>query len=410
MSVSSLPRPRLRTRLSDALAGARGTALAFLLAAGFPTAGALAAGGAALAVLLGHAAAPASGAETSVSDAAGLAAALAAARPGTRILLQDGDYGDFATAARPSGPVTIAARTPLGARFGKLDLSGAANLTVEGVQTEDFRANKARAIAGERLKSKVFYFRDVAGLRLEDSEGAGGWHILILNSVTDFVIRGNRLHDAREDILRITGPSARGLVEGNQLYETHAKRPAHPDLIQLFNVKEESPREIVIRGNLLWDDPATGEIPPQGIFLGGPGAGFRDITIEENLIATGHTNTLYVNGGQANVVIRGNMLMSVTGTRMPDAILRIAAKSGLDNAGITATGNVVRDIYDETKTSRLAGNFAYGKAERQRVLFAGPGVGRRWQDFVPVAGSPIDFGSPYGAQTLLKGLLAAQKP
>ena len=348
--------------------------------------------------------------DIAVSDTGGLARALDNAEPGDRILLDEGDYGSFATRVRPAGEVTIAARQPLGARFTKIDLSGASNLTFEGVETGEFRANQAQAIAAEGLKSKVFYFRDTQGLRLEGSEGTGGWHIVILNSVTDFVIRGNRLHGANEDVLRITGPSANGLIENNQLYETHAKRPAHPDLIQLFNVKDDSPHDIVIRGNLLWDDPATGELPPQGIFLGGPGSGFRNILIEENLIATGHTNTLYVNGGQENVVIRNNMLMSVTGATMPDAIIRIAGKSGLDNSGITASGNVTRDIHDETKRSRVAGNFVYGKAERQAQLFAGPGQGRRWQDFMPVVGSPIDFGSAYGAQHLLQGLLAAQKP
>lgn len=347
--------------------------------------------------------------EVTVSDPGALAQAIDAAQPGDRIWLEDGDYGDFATSAQPSGPVTIAARHPLGARFAKLQLSGAANLTFQGVESREFRALGADNIAVEEAKSETFYFRDVTGLRLEKSEGTGGWHILILNAVRDFVIRNNRLHGAQEDVMRITGPSANGLVEDNQLYETTARRPAHPDLIQLFNVKDQSPHDIVIRGNLLWDDPATGEVLPQGVFLGGPGKGFRNILIEQNLIATGHTNTVYVNGGQENVVIRNNTLMSVLGTRMPDGILRIAAKSGLDNSGVTAHGNVLRDIRDETKKSRILGNFVYGTAERQTQLFSGPGLGRRWQDFLPVTNSPIDFGSAYGAQARLRSLIDAKQ-
>lgn len=347
--------------------------------------------------------------QIAVSDAAGLGAALARAQAGDRIVLADGGYGELKTRIRAPGAVTIAAATPLGARFDRIELTGAANLVFEGVEAgEEFRATGSRDIAVAASRTKQFYFRDVVGLRVENSEGANGWYILLLNSVRDFVIRGNRLHGGHEDVMRVTGPSSNGLIENNQIYETRAKRPIHPDLIQFFHQKGEAPHDIVIRGNLLWDDPATGEVPPQGIFLGDPGPGFRNILIEENLIAVGHTNTIYINGGQENVVVRNNSIMSIKGATMPDAIIRIAAKSRLDNSGTLVEGNIVRAIHDETKASQLRNNLVFGKAERQAILFAGPGLGRRWQDFMPVAGGPVDFGTLYGAQKLLKAQQAAQ--
>ena len=60
-------------------------------------------------------------------------------------------------------------------------------------------------------------------------------------------------------------------------------------------------------------------------------------------------------------------------------------------------------LFDETRKSRIGGNYVYGRNAPLARLFSGSG--RTWQDYVPVQGSPISLGSGFGAETYLKALL-----
>lgn len=365
-----------------------------------------AAGGLALALAL---CAPLRAEEIAVADRDGLLAAMGRATRGDVIRLADGNYGEVIFQRSPNG-VTFEAAAPGGAVLDKLSMQNVADLAFRGIEVRgEFRAQRSKGIEIHEVKARQFYFRDVDGLLIDRSEGAHGHFNLILNSIQNFSVTNSYFHGAAEDVCRITGNSYNGLIENNRFHDTVAKRPTHPDLMQIFHAKGIAPRDLVIRGNHFWDDQTTGDVRAQGPFLNAPGkTGFRNILIEENLIAVPHANTIYVNGGQENVVIRNNTLIFIPGSTMPNAIIRLAQVSGYDNSGTIIEGNILRGINDETKSSTIGDNYLYGKGARMAALFSGPGA--RWQDFMPVTGSPIDFGSPYGAQARLKELLASIKP
>jgi hypothetical protein len=181
----------------------------------------------------------------------------------------------------------------------------------------------------------------------------------------------------------------------------------HSDAIQMFGAKGKTPHDIVIRRNHIWDDFATGAptTAPQGIFISDPGpGGYRNILIEENLVNVRSPNSIYINGGQENVVVRNNTLIPSEGDG--GAIIRLAEKSGYDNSGTTVTGNVTKLLRDETQRSRIGPNFVYGRNAPLHRLFSGPGS--QWQDFVPVPPSRFAFGMGFGAEGYLSDLLAGR--
>lgn len=348
--------------------------------------------------------------EFGVSNREELLRTLGQARGGDTILLDDGAYGELVTRLRPGGALVVAARHPGQAIFTKISLQQSLDVQFRGVTVDgEFRAVSSRRIGAVGVKARQFYFRDVDGLLIDRSEGGGGHFNLVMNSIANFIVRDSYFHGATEDVSRITGNSYNGLVENNRFFDAVSHRPLHADLMQFFGGKGFTPHDIVIRGNHFWDDPATGEIRPQGIFISDPQpGGFRNLLIEENLLAVGHANTIVINGATENVVIRNNSLISVSGVPHPNPIIRISKHSGMGNSGLTVEGNIVGKINDETRSSRIRNNHVYGMKARLATLFSGPG--KRWQDFVPVTGSPIDFGSPYGAQARLKDLLDSIKP
>jgi len=348
-----------------------------------------------------------------VRDAAGLARALAAA-DGGEILLEPGSYGALEL-RRPAGPVTLRAVRPHRAVFTTIRIAGGGNLLFDGIAADKLVAERAAGIGLVNAQIRgLVYCRDVRGLRLEGNDIQGDLHAVLLNSVRDFVLRDNLIRDAVEDLLRITGDSRDGLVEYNRFWDMRPgdRRAAgggfnHADAIQMFGAKGRTPERITIRRNHIWDDPATGAptVTPQGIFVSDPAAGgYRDILIEENLISVRSVNSIYINGGQRNVVVRHNTL--IPGQGDGGAIIRLARKAGYDNAGTTVTGNVVKLLNDETRRSRLGPNYIYGRNAPLARLFSGPG--RRWQDFVPAPGARHALGLGLGAEAYLSDLLAGR--
>lgn len=348
-----------------------------------------------------------------IANAAALAAALQQAQGGETLVLAPGDYGDVTVRRSFIDTVTLTAAEPYGARFGKLEVLGGGGLRFQGIETEVFSAVR-EAIGIELLDSRVralSYFRNVSDITLERNDLRGQQHALLLNTVKRFTVRGNLIHNAIEDLMRVTGDSHDGVIEYNRFFDMHpedhraaGKGYTHSDALQMFAVDGKTPRSIVIRRNHIYDDPATGAptVTPQGIFLSdaGPEA-YRDIRVEENLIAVRSANSIYVNGGQHNVVIRNNSL--IPGPQDGGAVIRLANKHKWSNGGTTVTGNVVKIIHDESKGSTVSGNHAYGRNAALARLFAG--TGRSWQDFLPPKISPIALGSGLGAEKYLQDLL-----
>lgn len=341
-----------------------------------------------------------------VTNQTELLAALKVAKAGDTVLLADGNYGDLKLGNDYTGAVTLKSETPLGAQFGALELSGATNITLDGLQCATWLkvVNFSKGISV--LNSDVngtLYTKDVDGLTIDNTDVSGGQFGLLLNSVQNFSVTNCHIHEAVEDLMRITGNSYNGLVEGNTIADTTGGYPLHPDLLQFFGANGVNPHDIIIRGNLLYDNTVEGQTIAQGIFLSDPqGGGYENILIEENLIRTNSSNTIYINGGQENVVVRNNTLMPGDGDG--GAIIRLVPKAGYDNSGTTIEGNIAKILLDETKGSIIGDNLFYGRDADLTKIFSGTDY-TQWDSYIPVDGSAADFGSNYGAQTTLINVL-----
>lgn len=345
-----------------------------------------------------------------VSTADELVVALRDMQGGT-IVLAPGRYGDLVLRDRSfKNPITLRAEVPRKAIFGQVRLMNSSNLQFEGIRLEkQFRVESSKNIAIRGcLSDNMLYFRNVSHLRIQDCDVSGGQFGVIFNSVADFEIRQSRVGKVSEDVMRVTGDSHDGLIEGNILDDVISYPPTHPDLIQMFGAQGKTPARITIRRNLLRDDHATGspKRTAQGIFVSDPaGEGYRDILIEENVINTRSANTIYINGGQKNVVVRNNTLLPGVGDG--GAIIRLVGKARQSNSGTSVEDNIAKQILDETKDARVRQNYLYGRGAKIPALFSGTGA--RWQDFLPVLGTGPDKPG-LGATEFLRELLAAQKP
>ena len=352
-----------------------------------------------------------------VSDTEGLLAALKTAAGGDSIVLADGDYGSLNLKGRygPNvlpydSPVTITSATPGGARFDTVTIRDAQNLTFDQVtMTGEFRASFSSNIAVTNSTGHALYFRDVAGATITGNHVSEGKYTLNLFSVSDFTITDNVFERAGADLIQISRNSYNGLIENNVLWDTVAATPdIHPDLIQIYGYDGMTPHDIIIRGNYLYDDPATGPVIAQGIFLSGPQeTGFRNILIEDNLVSVRSPNTIYIDGGQENVVIRANSL--IAGPEVfKGGVIRLTLKNGFDNSGVTVEGNLASSILDETKSSIIGENYLYKGYQAAAVLFQGSGAD--WRDFLlrDPDGAAAAFGA-LGKLTELLDLAAARE-
>lgn len=342
-----------------------------------------------------------------ISNRADLLAALKSAQGGETFILADGDYGALSISTRFADTLRIVSETPGGAVFSTVALHGAENLALDGITTTSWIKAERGASQIEISNSQIgdaAYFKDASGITLHNNDIAAGTYGIVLNSISGFTITGNTVQGAREDLLRITGDSHDGLIEGNMLRDVIATKGTHPDLIQLIGLNGVSPHDIIIRGNLLYDDTTTGETVAQGIFMSDPkGAGYYNILIEDNLIRTNSPNTIYINGGEENVVIRNNTLMPGDGDG--GAFIRLASKGAFGNSGVTVEDNVAKILLDESKDATIGDNYIYGRGADLSLLFQGSS-GSEWADYLPVPGSPIDISSGYGAGAWLADFLA----
>ncbi len=328
------------------------------------------------------------------------------AKGGDTIMLADGKYGAVYINNDYTSKVTIRAENAQKATFDKLTIKGATNITVDGLQIHDgvgIEGGSAHIGVRNTTIDEILYCRNVNGLVVDNVDVSGGRFGMLLNSIQNFSVTNSTFGKVTEDVMRITGNSYNGVIENNVLADTIAKYPTHPDMLQMFAVNNVTPHDIVIRGNVFFDNPATGSVGAQGIFMSDAGSGgYRNILIEDNLINVSSPNSIYVNGGQSNVVIKDNTLMPNSSDG--GAIIRLVSKSGFDNHGTTLDGNVVKMILDETHKSDIGDNYVYGRWSDHGSLFSGPD-GSSWENFLPPEGSPVDFGSGHGATSRLAELL-----
>lgn len=353
-----------------------------------------------------------------VSTQKELLAALKTAQGGETILLEDGDYGSVflsrlyqKSLGTYDSPVTIKSINPQGATFSSIEMRYAQNVNIDGIEVEGTLKvwMKASDIEITNTKAEYLYMRDIDGLSLTNSEAGGGRFGLLMYSVKNFDVSHNYFHEVTEDVVRIVGDTSKGTFANNILWDTIAAKPTHADLLQMFEMDDKTPHDIVIRNNLFYDDPDTGINNAQGLFLIEPGSkGYRNITVDENLFSTNHNNTIYVKGGVEGIDITHNTLL---GDQWDvEGLIRLAYSS-LGNGGVTVEGNFARGVRDETGDVTVGDNHLYGSGASWVVksdpdsFFNDPDAAD-WTAFLPVKDSEIDLPTGMGAAAFLKKLLA----
>lgn len=251
-------------------------------------------------------------------------------------------------------------------------------------------ANKHKAIIDG------IYFDQRAWVRVVDLTIAG-YSVIVVNS-HHFQLVGCYLdRPTGNDAMQFIGDTYEVLVEGNVVNDqVSTDASQHPDLIQMFQdfATGKTPHDITIRKNHLYDKRGGAPIDSQGIFIKDPGpSGYRNILVEDNLIACGLTNALTIQGGAVNVIFRRNTV----GTGR----IWIMDAPGIGNAGVTCIDNIaptlLRDGSDGVVSHNLIGSinaalpgFVDGATVEQfrptaAVLAAGYGAQSWWTGGGPVA-------------------------
>lgn len=364
----------------------------------------------ALAASLRDQAAAPPGVAPTVRSAAELAAAVADRE--TDIILAAGSYGALVL-DRTDG---VSIRAPAGADFESISLTGAQGTRLEGLRWGALSAVRhwqGRAVEGLELvdcTSRRCFVRDALDVDVLRGDYTGAVALTYFD-VSGGSVRDAYIHHATEDCLRLFGRTSGIVVEGCRI-EDCLRPPGsqqHPDLLQVAHASTgECPHDLVIRRNFLTDDAATGATIGQGIFLGGPyaPAGFRNILVEENLLAVPHPQGIYVTGGAGEVIIRNNtMIPNSAGDR---ANIRAAQNpysvaEGMSNAGVLIERNICATILNEGPLARATVRDNILLPARRGWAETFPGRGLTRADFIPLPSAGI--GDDYGATAWLKSIL-----
>ena len=205
-------------------------------------------------------------AEVAVRTVAELTAAIAAAQPGDTIVLEDGTYAATGFSCSRSGtaaaPITVRARTPLGAKL-RLD-----------------------ALEGFKVSGAYWRFGDfvVQGVCAVDSSCEHAFHVF--GAAGGFVLRRMQLRDFNAQ-LKVNssqdGSGAwltpnRGLIEGNELFDSRARNTSNPTT----KLNIDTGDDWIVRANYIHDfQKGGGDNISYGTFL--KGGGKRGL-VERNLV------------------------------------------------------------------------------------------------------------------------------
>ena len=140
---------------------------------------------------------------TTVANGSALNAALASAHGGDTIVLQNGYYGSVKVTADYASNVTIHAENHLGATISNLQLSGASNLTFDGVKFN----SGSNGAHGRGIVSMEYGTHDISIVNSELTgsvdgvyEGHYGIYLRGANNVT---LKNNHVHDVDSGIVVI---------------------------------------------------------------------------------------------------------------------------------------------------------------------------------------------------------------
>jgi len=358
-------------------------------------------------------------AASDITDAAGLAEALAAAIGGETIRLAPGDYGRLALDVRRSPqvdfprPVTLISADPANpAVFTEASLFGVGNLELDGLRFD------YTYTPGDKIYRRPFDFRECRNLTIRNSvfdgdvprglspdvDGLGyafglsvakGQDVSILNNCIQGFYRGMVMGSGRNVLvagnelvgLRMDGMNFVAMqdvrIEGNHIhgFRRSKLKADHADMIQFWTNGSETPSTgITIRGNLLLAGDGNST---QSIFmrndlvdreLAGPEMFYRDILIEENVILNGHLHGITL-GETKGATIRRNTLLRdpAFATRQTIdktvTIPRISLKGA--SVGVEVVDNIALAVPEPRPGWRVEGNLLAQDRGRMEPNFYG---------------------------------------
>ena len=208
----------------------------------------------------------ASARDVDVATADALAAAITAAAPGDVIILAAGTYKSTGFSCRASGteaaPIVVRSATPLAAKV-QLD-----------------------ALEGFHVTGAYWHFEglDITGVCADDSSCEHAFHVT--GAADGFVMRGNRIFDfnaqlkvnADKDAGGVFRQSTGGLVEGNEIGDSHARATSNP--VTKLNI--DTGIGWVVRANYIHDAHKNGG---DGVsYASFMKSGGRDGVYERNLV------------------------------------------------------------------------------------------------------------------------------
>lgn len=314
-------------------------------------------------------------------NAAQFQAALSKAVGGDRILLAPGDYDKVSINSRNySGTVTIQSMNPgAKAHFDGLTITNSKNIQFSGLDlgrgreardAEFSHINMVASSSNIRFDSTVFHGDNVGGpekdlqaLSIYDSIGVSvtnsefkdlGRGVYVLRS-DNTSLTGNDFHDIRLDGVAVA--AANGItLQGNLFRDFHPVVGDHADAIQFWNTNQtRGTSNAVLRNNVIWLDEEYAEADRgvQGIWISDPGTlGYRNITIENNLVyAQDRWNGISVIGGN-NVRIANNSLLSASGDA-EHLWIRLEGNNGVTVANNVSEGTFYRNNANLTQSNNL---------------------------------------------------------
>lgn len=329
------------------------------------------------------------------------------------IRLAPGAYGSITLDRKRN----IAISAPQGeATFGSITLTGVQGISLSGLTYGALTANihwqgqKPSGLTVQDCTSQRTYIRNAEDVHIVGGDFTGNTALTFFD-VAGGSITGAYIHHATEDCLRLFGNTYGITVEDCRIEDTVRNSDQHPDLFQIAHASTgDCPHDLIIRRNWLTDDPTTGFDVGQGIYLGGPLApnGFRNILIEENVLAVPHPQGIYVTGGTDNVVIRKNTLIPTSGgtrANIRAAQIPYAIATGMSNAGVLIEQNICLNIMNEGSLPRatVRDNAMLPAGKSWSETFPGPGMALA--DFIPLVSAGIP--DSYGATEWLRSKLAA---
>jgi hypothetical protein len=268
-----------------------------------------------------------------------VAAALAAAAPGDRVLLADGDYGAVAVDG-VADDLTLAAAEGARPRLARLVIGDARGLLVEGLTVEGELVAPGKKDTGHLVRvGREAEDVTLAGLTVRSGTGHRDWTAAEWRRARSGItvrgrgveVRGSRIEGVYHGI-EVSGPDVRvignlidgfgadgirglgdgGLYEGNTIQNCAQVDANHADGFQSWargpdgKAGEGVITGVVVRGNLIRN--YTGEPGPLTCHLQGIGMFdgiFADWLIEGNTIEVDHFHGITVLGGE-RVRVVGN--------------------------------------------------------------------------------------------------------